>query len=65
MAGLDTAEHPEADACDEPSKNRGFFAPKLRAPQQVRTKGPEMNQKRFCFGQDAWGLATYTPGQTG
>jgi hypothetical protein len=33
--------------------------------EMARTNGPEMVQKRFCFGQDAWGLATYTPGRTG
>src|SRR5215510_13999059 len=31
----------------------------------ARTNGPEMVRKRFCFGQDAWVLATYTPGSPG
>ena len=31
----------------------------------ARTNGPEMVQKRFCFRQDAWVLATYTTGSTG
>ena len=33
--------------------------------EMARTNGPEMVRKRFCFRQDAWVLATYTPGSTG
>jgi hypothetical protein len=33
--------------------------------EMARTHGPEMVQKRFCVGQDAWVPATYTPGRTG
>src|SRR5262249_34025664 len=33
--------------------------------EQARTSSPEMVQQWFCFRQDAWGLATYTPGKTG
>ena len=33
--------------------------------EMARTHGPEMVQKRFCFRQDAWVLATYTTGRQG